>query len=128
MNKRRRQRRIPRESRTIPLKGDPYKGGGEDYEKWYRCWNCGHPCNEDRDALGSGSGVSHIDYIENATGSNDGDPLTSIAIPGGESINHFVALELGSDGNPKVIRHDLETVINNGCPFCGCRNWRGDNP
>lgn len=124
----RRNRRLSKESRTIPLKGDRYKGNGEDYGKYYRCWNCGHICDSDRDALGSGLGVAQEDYTENATGSNNGDPLTSIAIMGGESVNHYVALELGSDGNPKEIRHDFQTVINSGCPFCGCRNWRGDNP
>jgi hypothetical protein len=121
---------VPSRSRTIPLKGDPYKGNGEDYGRWYRCQNCGHTCDIDRDAQGSGLGVSHEDYIENATGTkaNNGDPLTSIAILGAESENHFVALELGVDGNPKGIRHDFQTVINNGCTFCGCRNWKGDNP
>jgi hypothetical protein len=110
------------------MKGDPYRGNGEDYDKYYRCWNCGHICNEDRDALGSGNGVSHEDYVENATGAYDGDPLTSLATLDGDINGFQVALELDSDGNPKVIRHDLQTVINTGCPFCGCRNWRGDNP
>jgi hypothetical protein len=127
--RRRRSRSLPRESRTIPLKADNYRGNGEDFGKYYRCWNCGHICNEDKDSLGNGANsVTHEDFVEPATGANNGDPLTSIATLDGDVMNYQVALELGSDGSPKGIAHTFQTVINGGCPFCGCKNWRGDNP
>jgi len=126
-----RGRRLPRQSKTIPRKGNPDRGNGLDDGRYYRCWHCGFlACNEDRDALGdgqSGNGVSHEDYYNPAVGgSYDGDPLNSVTVLGG-SIEHFhVTLELGSDGEPKGIRHDLRPVVNSGCPFCGSLNWRGD--
>lgn len=124
----RRSRKLPKESRRIPLKGDKYRGNGEDHGRYYRCWNCGFVCDSDRDALGdgnSGNGVTHIDYVINAQGGS-GDPLTSLATLDGDVNHYHVALEIGSDGEPKVIRHDYQTVINSGCPFCGSLNWRGD--
>lgn len=40
---------VPRQKRTILLPGDL-----EDAGKWYRCWNCGMPCNIDREHLDQG--------------------------------------------------------------------------
>lgn len=88
--------------------------------------------NVDRDALGdgqSGDGVSHEDYsIPSVGGSYDGDPLTSVTVLDGD-IEHFhVALKLGSDGEPEAIKHSFKSIVNQGCPFCGSLNWRGDYP
>ena len=44
-----RQSRPPRQKRTNLMPGDL-----EDSSKWFKCWNCGFPCNVDRDTLDQG--------------------------------------------------------------------------
>lgn len=106
-------KKVKKDSRTIPLHGD-----GEDTGKWYRCWNCGFICNEDRDDLG---------------GSEDRD---------GNSYKVVVSDPYRVGVNTAVLRSITNTFVvvntaiqyknmyypvsNSGCPFCGCRNWRGD--
>ena len=53
--------------RTMPIRGE-----GEDKDKWFRCWNCGFPCNVERNSLDTGehggSGVTTTTTtIESAT-------------------------------------------------------------
>ena len=118
-----RGRRLPKESKTIPLKGNKVRGNGEDFGKYYRCWHCGFTCNVERDSLGdsqSRSGVSSELYT----------PVTydGRAVLGGD-IQHFhTALETDSDGNPKELWEYYKPVITGGCPMCGSMNWRGDYP
>jgi len=54
----------PKRKRTIPLYGE-----GDDKGKWYKCWNCGFPCNIDRDSLDTGdkgrSGVNIVSKTMN---------------------------------------------------------------
>ena len=122
-------RKLPKESRTIPLRGNSDRGNGEDDGKYYRCWHCGFVCDVTRDSLGdsqSRSADNHTDYHTPSYGSKDsGDEVNSLSVLGGVA-HSFVALKNGSDGNPLGIRHDHESVVTGGCPMCGSLNWRGD--
>ena len=129
--------RIPKESRTTQMIGnsvrgtDTANGVGEDYGIWYRCWNCGWACNEDRDELGgreSRDGVVLEDYVRTPERWYAIDnPISSTACLGGP-INHFhVAQANGSAGQPKGVRHAIRvSESSSGCPFCHTKNWRGD--
>ncbi len=121
-----RKSRIPKDSRTIPIYGDPIRGDGNDDGKYYKCWNCGFVCNVDRDALGDGQsrdGVAIKEFIEIAYG---GLPSSFAVL--GSSIGHFhVALEKGADGTAKTIEHNLMAKDGSGCPLCQTLNWKGDH-
>lgn len=121
----RNSRRLPKESRTIPLPGNRDRGNGLDFRKWYTCWHCGFTCKLGRDALGGTSSRAGTAYEDVITPSDPSLNDINYSVLGGPINNFEVSLELGSDGNPKVIRHDFESVIAGGCPFCGCRNWDG---
>lgn len=104
-------------------------GIGFDYDddSWYRCWNCGFPCSEDREALGGPEQYHEnpaIDYQTPAypTIGVDGSALI---VPGG-SLQSAVVMELAADGTDKGIKNALVDNISTGCPFCGTLNWRGD--
>jgi len=126
------QRKIPKESRTLPVYGHPIRGDGLDHAKWYRCWNCGWLCNSDRDALGdsqSRSGVSHKDYAQ--------QPDPGYSYPEGEAGiskknqtavlgDALMAGESEHDGSPKSVKNAIMVSSPRGCPLCGTLNWRGD--
>lgn len=122
--KRRHRGRIRKESRTIPLYGDRERGNGLDDGRYYRCWNCGFICNVDRDALGgpeSGDGKSYEAFLIPT------DPsLNSVSRLGGSEEPSTVSLALDIAGDTITETHAIQSVINQGCPFCGTLNWRGD--
>jgi hypothetical protein len=119
---RHRSRKQPKLSRTIPIYGDPDKGGGEDDGVWYRCWHCKQLNNVNKSKLGgpdSTDGVVYVDYAETPD-------RRGVAVFGGIS-NSFTAQLNGSDGNPMPVMNAI--VASNGgtgCSFCGSLNWRGD--
>ena len=130
-------RKPRKDSRTISVYGHPEFGDGEDHKRYYRCWNCGFICDSERDALGGPddrSGIQPDDYEVHAYGDYSTGGLwqavgvqTTCVICLGGDINHFhVALENGSDGQPKKVGHKFAAPSKRGCPFCGCTNWRGD--
>lgn len=146
-------RRLRKESRTIPLWGSLERGGGQDHDKWYRCWFCGWTCNDQRDALGdsqSRSGVIHEDYnptlnvvTRNMGVGASGDTTTaiidepdrsiysSVAVDGKSAVlgNSLVVGEQDSAGDNKGVRHPIRVSEKSfGCPFCHSLNWRGDYP
>lgn len=107
-------------SRTIPLKGNSIRGDGEDYGKYFKCWNCGWICNVDRDALGGAESEANI----TPTG------YTQLDQYGNEVYHCF-----GAAGSTQSICEDAggiwtstryKPVVNSGCPACGSPNWRGD--
>ena len=112
--------RIPKDSRTIPIQGNRYRGNGIDFGVLYRCWNCGVIDRTDREALGgprSSDGVSHTDYyVESDPGLDNTIRLKS----------SFVLMEKGADGEAKEVTLSFKSVISTGCWFCGTLNWRGD--
>lgn len=117
--------RLPKESRTIPLPGDRFRGNGEDFRKWYRCWYCSTVNALGRDELGgqsSRAGTTLEDVIIPSTKYDSG---ISLCVLGGPINSFQVALELDSSGDPKTIRHDFKSVIASGCRLCGSRNWLG---
>lgn len=74
-----RQIRPPRQKRSILLPGDL-----EDAGKWFRCWNCGMPCNIERDQLGAMGGshpvnnlslLLHMDGTDASTTFTDSSPF-----------------------------------------------------
>ena len=119
------RRKLSKRSRTLPIYGK-----GDDAGRYFRCWNCGWICDTERDELGdsdSNSGDNHTDYHNIAPE----DPYTNAGVGRscclGGDIGHFhVAMEIGSDGEAKTIRHDYTSDISRGCAFCGTVNWRGD--
>ena len=129
------RRKIPRQSRTIPI-----EGFGEDDGKFFTCWYCGFTCNKDRDSLGdseSGSGENHESFVvpydtgilaEYGVAGDGTTPLARLALLGGE-ITHFqLAMENGQYGTPKSVGEPLHHTNGIGCPQCNSLNWRGDYP
>jgi len=130
--------RLPKESRTIHMYGSIERGDGRDAKKWYRCWHCGFPCNDERDALGDSqtrSGEVHEDYSEaQNTVTQDGTTTYGhivereqlVSIYGGVSQVYAVTA-LDSAGDAVGIRHPIRvSESSRGCPFCHTLNWRGD--
>ncbi len=56
--------KLPKQKRSISMRGER-----DDTGKWWRCWNCGFPCNVDRDALDTsehaGTGIVYATYVDN---------------------------------------------------------------
>ncbi len=125
-------RKLFKDSRRIPVSSKEPKDLGErgDTNKYYRCWNCGFICNEERDALGdaySTSGNYAYEAIRTAQGYVETDELDITPVLGGSIVDYFTLLELGVDGStPKTIRYTFEALVSSGCPVCGTLNWRGD--
>lgn len=122
--------RIRRDSRTIPLHGDDERGNGLDDGRYFRCWNCGFVCNQDRDALGgpeSGDGITYERFNIPTYGSDGSTPGTGVARVGG-SLAATVVPELDAAGDAKQPFVYTKPVVSGGCPFCGTLNWRGDYP
>lgn len=116
-------RKIPKRSRTIPIYGSSVRGDGQDAGKYYQCWNCGFICNKDRDALGdSETGIVYETYVPL------GESGLIESVMGGD-LSSFVSEHLDSDGNVQQnMDHYRTATTRGGCPFCGCMNYRGDNP
>lgn len=84
----------------------------------------------ERDELGdseSSAGDDHTDY-HNIAPENPytNDSASKICCLGGSVGHYHVLMELGLDGEPINIVHDLTSDISRGCKFCGSTNWRGD--
>lgn len=140
---RNRNRKVRKQSRTIPLRGHKDFGDGRDDGKYWRCWNCGFICDNERDELGDADGISHTvyealysggpkkganstDYLETDAaihGSIQSVPLLTIA----SGRTGHVLLENDSAGDPKTVRINWTPETNSGCPLCGTRNWKGNN-
>lgn len=112
--------RIAKDSRRIPIYGDPIAGDGEDAGKWFRCWNCGFVCNAERDALGdsqSRHGGAYADYAQSPDG------VQREAMLGGIASIHM-ATKMGSTAIRNAIM--VSSSASTGCPMCHSLNWRGD--
>ena len=119
------KRGLPKRSRTRPIRGK-----GDDEGKYFRCWNCGFPCDKDRDELGdaeSSAGDDHTDYHNIAPTDPYTNDSASKSLCLGDAIeeHYHVVMEIDADGEPKTIVHDHTSDISRGCPFCGCTNWMG---
>lgn len=124
---RHRSQKPRKQSRTIPIYGDPDRGGGRDSGVLFKCWYCGQINNTRKQALGDGNssaGVAYEDYADTP----DYGTVAGPAIMGGVS-NSFIAQQNGSDGNPKGVTNAIKcSDSGTGCSFCGSRNYRGDYP
>lgn len=113
-------RKLPKQSKTIPLYGDKDRGNGLDFGRFFRCWNCGWTVDiweSSHSGTPPGTGYTDGSSLEDSFINNQ-------SILGGlDEI--FVSLELSADGTPKTIAHYLESVISGGCPLCGTKNWLG---
>lgn len=123
--------RIPKVIHPIPIYGHSYIGNGEDFRKWYKCGWCGFMCKLDREELGGKDSTAGISYEVFNTPSDPfvvGADKTILPNIGSiEGLNwDFISMELDSDGNPKELYRDYESVISGGCPQCGSLNWKGD--
>ena len=111
---------LPKQARTIPI-----KAGGDENGKLFRCWNCGFPCNTDRDdSSGSTAGDNHTDYSELARGYVENGEEDRMMTLDGFDFYHTI-LETDADGPAKTIVHDHLTDVTKGCPMCGTTNYRG---
>jgi hypothetical protein len=117
-----RSRKLPKQSRRIPLPGNSDRGDGLDHGKYFMCWNCGFVCDVDRDELGDAetrAGDNQTSYSTPAYGNAGGNAETALE-------DYTVVMELGPDGTAKGVRHPIMSDVTGGCPFCGSKNWRGD--
>jgi len=114
------QRRLPKRSKTIPLRGNPIRGDGRDHGKYYHCWVCGFICDVDRDELGgpdsraniTPTAYTHLDdkgvEVFHCQGAHGKDEAACVAAGGTWSSTRY------------------SSVVNSACPVCGSPNWRGD--
>ena len=120
-----RNRRLPRQKRVIVLWGDPVKGDGQDYGRYYRCWNCGFIIDSERTTTGEGSGVAILEASTPAPGASPVyGAASAIAVLDGGITHYQVALPQQADGTAQPIRHTFSATASAGCPFCGTKNWR----
>ncbi len=134
-----RKPRRPRDSRTIPLWDETEQGNGT----FYICWHCGFTCNDKRDSLGDEStpnGVTHSDFTVTARGAEpgpvgaggvseyrDAGALSANVMNSGISIRQVTpVIQSDSNGDPMEPIHYFNVSTSGGCPFCGCKNYRGD--
>ena len=116
------QRRVPRESRTIPL-----RGYGDDSGVFFRCWYCGFVNKVGRSELGGRDSDPGTVYSEssviNARGATPGDELSALIVA--RDMDTVVLLQSDSDGVgiPPVRTYDIGGT---GCSLCHSKNWRGD--
>lgn len=115
-----RQRKIPKRSRTIPLRGNSIRGNGEDHNKWYRCWFCGFRCDTDRDSLGGPDSQAHIVPVEYTQLDEYGSTAYHCQVMAGKDETTCEA----AGGTWASTRYQPET--SGGCPLCGSPNYRGD--
>ena len=98
----------------------------EDDGKYYHCQNCGFVCSIDRDELSGSNDKNGLSYENYSVAVYESPQGNGPAILNGV-IEHFqTVLEVGSDGEPKVVEEHWRAISNSGCPLCGSRNWRGD--
>ena len=121
-----RKKKLRKESKRLPIKSFPNEDSGlkDDEGIWYHCWYCGFINDETQNALGGSASRSGVGLEDYSTPSRIDD--NNQIMLGGPINNFQVILELDSDGNPKVIQHDLRPTVSSGCPQCGSLNWRGD--
>ena len=118
---RHRTRRLPREKRTIRL-----KGSGEDSNKWFKCWNCGFQVDSDKREVGDGSGVNVVMY-DDAVDKYDfqdyghPDEMQIIAVDG--CVSYETVVKLTADGTVAKMKLPYKPDVNSGCPFCGSKNY-----
>ncbi len=139
-----RKPRRPRDSRTIPL----WDETDQDNGTYYICFWCGFTCNDKRDTLGDEStrnGVTHTDFTVTAIGSEPGEvgaggaseyrdagrlsatvmnSGTWLVVSGIRATTPVASAD--SDGNSEEPIHYFNVSTSGGCPFCGCKNYRGD--
>ncbi len=139
-----RKPRRPRDSRTIPLWDETAQQNGT----YYHCYWCNFTCNDQRDTLGDEStrnGVTHEDFTVTAIGAEPGEVGaggaseyrdagrlsatvmnngTWLVVSGIRSVTPIATSD--SDGNPVEPVHYFDVSTSGGCPFCGCKNYRGD--
>ena len=113
------------DARKRPLKPARW----EDLGKYFRCWNCGFICDVDRDSLGgpedrSGTGSE----FEKTTLPDNGwiDYGRRSVTNALKDWNHTVLVRVNGAGTPLPIELSYSPTVNQGCPFCGSLNWRGD--
>ena len=130
------KRRLPRQKRTIRLfgavaydqSGHPVK---DQSDKLYRCWHCGHLCNEQHSniKLGDGVGFYITDKAEEYSPNNaafqypNENPMQSCSI----FINTASTprlMQLDSVGTQMTVVHNNTQIVTQGCPLCGCKNYR----
>ena len=133
--------RIPRDSRSIPVADETAENNGT----LYHCFWCVFTCNDQRDSVGGEStpnGVIHGDFtvaakagepgVYGATGGASeyragGTPASSLMLSGINLTDRIGMVRASSDGTtPQVVVHNHTVSTNGGCPFCGCKNYKGD--
>jgi len=110
--------RVPKFKRVRPV-----FGSFEDSDLYYKCWNCGFTCKKDRDAIGTGSGVSTTGFVDIPFGVDNPSSIQLIL----DSLHQerSMLLEYGMDGEtPVVYMTSNRSNVTTGCPFCGCMNYR----
>lgn len=119
-----RSRKLKKEARTRPIPGHFDYGDGKDSGKYYRCWNCGFPCDVDRDMLGGPDDRPNLNPEPYRLIGQYGTNLRGGASDNSCSRDHLVDSMTGIGYT--TYRYKVE--VDSGCPFCGTLNWRGDHP
>ena len=111
--------RLPKQAKSIPMKGT-----GEDAGKWFKCWNCGFPCDVDReDSSGSTAGDNHIDFHSPSLGFVENGIEDRMLVLDEPPFYHTI-MEKDASGTAKTIVHEHLTSVTKGCPMCGTTNFK----
>jgi hypothetical protein len=112
-------------TRRIPKKpsGRKVAGSGDDDNKWYRCRFCGFRNNIDRNAIGSGQGITYsISTDDNTESKMNDSSVHLLGISRGLGRNEFVLIQ--DVGHIFIETHTVGAQSASGCSFCGSLNWR----
>lgn len=103
------RRKLRKDSRTLPV-----KGYGDDEGKYFRCWNCGFVCDNDRDALSDRSTITYEQFGANTYSGH-------ITIRSGHVL---IQLDQAGDAQPVKLAYSPKAE-SGGCPLCHTKNWKG---
>ena len=131
------KRRLPREKRTIRIFGAASYGQDgrvikDQSNKIFKCWNCGMICNETHPNIKVGDGVGYeikeeISGIAEDLGNpetypgSDGTMYVHLSLET-EDTPHL--MQLDSVGNPVSMDYGFTSIVTQGCPLCGCKQYR----
>ena len=116
------RRTLPKEKRTIPLRGsDTHKG------KWFKCWNCGFPCYTEREKLDKNGTYDGVGYtvvsVADVSSPTIGDKNWHL-LSMNTIRNDFLLVAPDANGDPIYSECSHRQLVTQFCPSCGCPRWQ----
>ena len=116
------RRTLPKEKKTIPLRGsDTHKG------KWFKCWNCGFPCYTEREKLDDHDSYDGVGYtvvsVADVSTPTFGDKYWHL-LSMNTIRNDFLLVQPDPNGDPIYSECSHSQKVTQFCPSCGCPRWK----